>query len=319
MDRVLLVIDDIQYAGHLEMTLRKVGFDIETITNEYKLQERLLTYNPDYVVVKGLSSRVSSMNVGKKLRESTKFLGKVILIFPEDQKTTPDEFIKLRMDLLLFEPITALRLVTHLLSLTDLDKEAITDKLLRFAHTDTQFRDYETQILKNSGGTIESEIKIISGESKKSEEIIELDELDEDDLLTFVQKGDAKAPTKALETKSSSSGFSEADLAKALKKSSPGPIGLGEKLEGIEFEITEGLKAKLKDELNALDHELPLRIESYNRAIKTFDQDLKKGHNKRKTRSTNKDLFKDIPQVENDQQDAERRKFAKALVKKKAK
>ena len=58
MDRVLLVIEDIQYATHLEMTLRKVGFDIETISNEYNLPDKLLTFNPDYVIVKGIGQRV---------------------------------------------------------------------------------------------------------------------------------------------------------------------------------------------------------------------------------------------------------------------
>ena len=70
MDRVLLVFDDLQYSLHLEMTLRKVGFDTETITNEYNLSEKLLTFNPDYIIAKGNSQRVSSMQIGKKLKDS---------------------------------------------------------------------------------------------------------------------------------------------------------------------------------------------------------------------------------------------------------
>ncbi len=290
MDRVLLVIDDIQYAGHLEMTLRKVGFDIETITNEYNMPEKLLTFNPDYVIVKGLSTRVSSMNVGKKLKDTTKFLGKVILIFPQDQKSSPDEFIKLRMDLLLFEPISALRLVTHLLNLTNLDKESILDKLLRLAHTDTQFRTVEAQILRSSGGTIDSEIQVITGARSEKEKVVELNE---DEILDFMEPG--------------------ASAKKKLKSETGTPAALA---NPADYAISEDYKQSLQKQLKALDNELPLRIESYNRAIKTIDQDLKSGHNKGQTRKTNQRLFKDIPDQGTQQQDAERIKFVKALVKK---
>ncbi len=299
MDRVLLVIDDIQYAGHLEMTLRKVGFDIETMTNEYSLTEKILTFNPDYVIVKGNNSRVSSMSVGKKLRESTKFPGKVILIFTEDHKSTPEEFIKVRMDLLLFEPMSALRLVINLLNMTQLDKESITDKLLRFAHTDSQFRSYESQLLKSAGTTIDSEIQVITGELHQADEVIELDT---EDLLSFGQN-------KKSEKK-------ETESPKSLPTDQSADLSLIEKLDMIEFEITEDFKNKLKNELNALNQELPLRIESYNRAIKGVDQDLKKGLNKRKTRTENKKLFSELPEDKTKHQDVERRKFVRALVKK---
>lgn len=298
MDRVLLVIEDIQYATHLEMTLRKVGFDIETISNEYNLPDKLLTFNPDYVIVKGIGQRVSAINSGRKLKDTTKFLGKVVLIFPENLKTSPDDLIKLRMDLLLFEPITAIRLVTHLLNLTQLDKDSILDKLLRLAHTDMQFRTFEAQILKNSGSTIDSEIQIISGRKVNSEENIEINE---DDIMNFIDP-DAK-PVKKAET--SSVGL----------VTSPDDAEL-ERLNPKDFALSDEYRQKLKTELATMNQELPLRIESYNRVIKTIDQDLKSGHKKRQTRSTNQNLFKSISDESNQKQDAERKRFAKALAKK---
>jgi DNA-binding response OmpR family regulator len=292
MDRVLLVIDDIQYAVHLEMTLRKVGFDLETLTNEYNLQEKLLSFNPNYIIVKGMSARVSTINIGKKLKESTKFLGKVILIFHADQKATPDEFIKMRMDLLLFEPISALRVVTQLLNLTQLDKDSILEKLLRFARTDSQFISYESQILKSTGSSIDSEIIIITGTSAQKNDK-EDESLNLDDLLTFGDS-DAKQNKKV-----------EADEAEALQK-----------LNSADFQVDKSYVDKLKGELKKLENELPLRIEAYNRSIKGFDQNLKLGLARRQTRKRNKKDFQDIPDIDNKLQDAERQRFVKALVKK---
>ncbi len=282
MDRVLLIIDDIQYAGHLESTLRKVGFDVETITNEFHMPEKLLSFNPDYIIVKGIGVRVSTENVGKKLKESTKFLGKVILVFPQDRKTSnPEELIKLRMDILLYEPISALRLTNSLLSLTQLDKDAIFDRLMRLALTDSQFRAAESELLQGTGSTIESEIKLVTGKAQGEESE---NSLKEDDILNFISPPGAQS--------------------KKMSKNSPDL--------GLSTEYKQGVQ----DELNALDKGLSLRIETYNNAIKTIDQDLKSGHKKRQTRQVNVKLFEEVPEESRLALDEERKKFAKALVKK---
>ena len=122
MDRVLLVIDDIQYSRHIEMTLRKVGFDVETINNEYNITDSILSYNPDYIVCRGISNRMSTLNVGKKIRESSgKYTGRVILIFAEGYKVSVDDLVKLRPDLLLFEPISTMKLAIYLFSFSKND------------------------------------------------------------------------------------------------------------------------------------------------------------------------------------------------------
>lgn len=279
MDRVLLIIDDIQYAGHLENTLRKVGFDVETITNEFHMPQKLLSFNPDYIIVKGMGVRVTTDTVGKKLKESTKFLGKVILVFPQDRRASnPEELIKLRMDVLLFDPISALRLANSLLSLTQLDKDTIFDRLMRLALTDPQFRATESELLQGSGSTLESEIKLVTGRPAASSE--NEVSIKEDDILNFISP------------------------AGELSKKTP------------ELDLSPEYKHAIQDELNALGGKLSLRIDTYNNAIKTIDQDLKSGHKKRQTRAVNVKLFSELPEENRVQLDEERKKFAKALVKK---
>ena len=86
MERILIAVDNNAYAGHLEMTLRKVGYDIENISTEYNLSEKLLSFNPDIIVAKGNSSRLSALNIGRKLKETIKFAGKVVLVMAGNQK-----------------------------------------------------------------------------------------------------------------------------------------------------------------------------------------------------------------------------------------
>lgn len=265
------------------MTLRKVGFDTETITNEYNLSEKLLTFNPDYIIVKGNSARVSCFQIGKKLKETVRYQGRVILIFPVDNKPQPDDLIKLRMDLLLFEPMSALRLVAHLLTLTSIDPSAIMDKLLRIAHTDAKFREHEQQILQSTGESIDAEIQYISGKIKQQSEGSEA--LDESAIQSFVDPN--YRPLQTTPT---------------------------DEISQIDPKYLQGLKA----ELESLELELPLRVDSYNNSIKAIDQDLKKGLTKRTTKARAKETLSITNSEEKQQRDDERKKFAKALWKKKS-
>lgn len=266
-----------------------MGFDTETITNEYNLNEKILTFNPDFVVVKGnASSKSSAMMVGKRLKESIRFNGKVILIFPEDAKPTGEDLIKLRMDMLLVEPISALRLAAHILSLSGGNHDAIMDKLLRIAHTDLNFRQNEQQLLRQMGESIDTEIQLISDKllSKEQEVVI-----DDKAIQSFIDP-QFRDPTKEPQLKET--------------KQAPPP----------EFQIDPEYLAKLKNELKKSDEELPLRIETYNQAISDVDQDLSMGINKRQTKKRALELLDVTSPAEKKGRDEERKQFANALWKK---
>ena len=275
-------MDDIQYNRHVEMTLRKVGFEVESVNNEFSINEPLLSFNPDYIVCRGNSNRLNVMNVAKKLKEGkTPYNGKVILILPENYVVPPDEIFKLKADLMLHDPLSTLRLVVQLISLTTNDIEFIKDKLLKFAITDNQFRNYEQQILKNAGLTIDSEIQIISNMEGPIEPAAVVPQ--------------PEAPGIA-----------------------PAPVD-----ENGIIVISQDVIKKINDEISALTNEMPLRIDSYNRAIKKVDQDLKIGHKKRQTRKELNQLHKDLldeqktDKKSEDEQDQERIKYTNALFRKK--
>ncbi len=295
MDRVLVISEDIQYVSHLEMTLRKVGFDVESVTNEYNLQEKLLSYNPDYIIAKGEASRASAQNIGKKLKENSKFTGKIVLVFPENQQSSPEDFIKLRMDLLLFEPIGAMKLVSQLLTLTQFDKEAMFERLMKYALTDNQFRNNENQILKKLGQTVDSEMQLISSAwSRPAAKVGVSEAVNESDVAAFAA------------AKSASN-----DKSGAVRV-----LGGEDQSAQDAFVVTEEYKNQLKNELTQINGELPLRIDSYNQVIKTINQDLKKGLGKRITKAANKNMYKDVSEKDLTEQDEERKKFVKALMKK---
>jgi len=330
MDRVILLFDDLQYAGHIEKTLRKIGFDTETITNEYHLNEKILAFNPDFLVVKGAaSSKASSLLVGKKLKDSIKFNGKVILMFPEDGRPSSEDLIRLRMDLLLIEPISALRLSAHILSLSGRNHDAIMDRILRVANSDIAFRTNEQQILKQMGESIDTEIQMISEKFMAEEQELMIDD---SAIMSFIDP-QYRSPTE--DSKSTSSTGSGLSTKTSDQASSAGPqAGTEHKPaaanqaqpdnasteatddHSADYLVEPHLGEKLKAELDKANSELPLRIEGYNQAISAIDQDLKKGINKRQTKKRALELLDVTPNSEKKGRDEERKQFAKALFKK---
>ena len=295
MDRVLLVIDDIQYNRQVEMTLRKLGFEVESVNNEFSMNEPLLAFNPDYIVVKGQGQRLNILSIAKKLRESNNHNNKVILVFPENFDITPEDLFKIRADLILNEPVSTLRLVMYLISLSGLNIEFVKEKLLKYAITDSQFRAGEQQLLKSAGVTIDSEIELISN-------IENIEQLSPQPNLMMKFNGPAVANSDK-----------PAFVIIPQDKSEE---------DGFQYAVSDESKQRLQDELDHSKDELSLRIDSYNRLIRNVDQDLKVGLKKRQTKKEfnqlRKDLMAENKADKNSDQaiDSERIQFTKALFKK---
>lgn len=278
MDRVLLIIDDIQYSRHVEMTLRKAGFDVESLSNEFNLAETILTFNPDYVICRGNTNRLSVHSVGRKLKDAaTKFFGKVFLIFPEGYKITPEDITKLRMDMMLFDPLSTLKLAMHLFAFSQQDFEAVRDKLLKFAITDNTFRNYEQGILKSIGKTLDSEIQIISSMQalpiSAENETIEIKGAEKsagDDLLLAAENLTVGEP----QSESEPTIEQEPDYTPSSRPTFPEPEPLSK--EAI---------MRISMEIQGVEEELPLRIDHYTHLLREVDQNLATGLKKRQARA----------------------------------
>ncbi len=336
MDRVLLIIDDIQYNRQVEVSLRKVGFEVESVNNEFNVNEPLLAFNPDYIIVRGNSSRLSVLNVGKKLKESSiAHNTKIILVFPEKFEVASEDLFRMRADLVLNDPISTLRLVLYLISLTGQDSEVMKEKLLKFAVTDAQFRASEQQILRHAGITIDSEIEILSNTevaalisasqqlhnltvSKPKSGITVLPDTAAEHGGVTIIKDDSADPGQVVNFVPPQEPQTHGRL-KIFKNEKTLPSS--ERAE--DYVTTEETRLRLDEEIKQSEDELPLRIDSYNRAIRAVDQDLKVGLKKRQTKKEFNQLHKDL--IENnktdknteDDLDRERIEFTNALFKKK--
>lgn len=284
MDRILIAVDNNAYAGHLEMTLRKVGYDIENTSTEYNLSEKLLSFNPDIIIAKGNSTRLSALNIGRKLKETIRFAGKVVLVMAGNQKINPADLSAIRTDLMLFEPIGAMGLTMQILNMDPLRKKTMQEKLIRMAEIDANFRMAEQTYLTQYGRDLDRELKLIAGPDyvPQNEEIM----IKDSDITELTQ-----------------------------------PLHLKGKYEPPKVsQVTSDYMKALAEELTHLETEMPLRIDTYNHLIKNIDGDLRKGLSKRDTQAVQKVIHRNAstdPGLETLKSiDQERQEYVNALWKK---
>ncbi len=293
MDRVLIACDQIQYANHLEMTLRKVGFEVETMTTEFNISEKLLTFNPDMIIVRGQSTKLSTLSFGKKIKDNLKFSGKVILVLGQDQKISPEDLAKVKMDLLLFEPMGALRLTLNILNMDPQRRELMQDRLLRMAETDHNFRSQEQSYLVSYGEDLDRELILTQGKPIEPDQDLVISE----NLVKDFDLRNQVLPTEKI-----------------------GPMETVSALLPFE-DISDHAKTKIQSELISSGDELQLRIETYNHQIKNIDKDLKNGLSRRQTKKQAKQLRTELsvdPGLKKlESLDHEKQRFVNAMFKKK--
>lgn len=168
MDRVLIVSEEAVFASHVEKTLVEVGFEVALQNNETGMPQKILDFKPEIIVVKGDSAKLSSMRVGQTLKEVIKYTGKVILILNKNQNIDPNDINRVKMDYLLFEPVGAVKVVSHVLNLMTEHKEAIRGRLQKIAETDKEFRSQEEKFMV-SGKSLDQEMVHVTGKVAKTE------------------------------------------------------------------------------------------------------------------------------------------------------
>lgn len=320
MDRVLLVYEDISEVAHVEATLRKVGFDIESIPNDYNLSEKLLSLNPDVIVAHGRGVRFNTMNVGKRLKESYRYTGKVVLIFPQGSNPTQAELIKVRLDVMIMAPVSTIKLAKVLLKLTGRNQENVIDKLTRIAQTDLTFRSQENSLMAGTGKSIDSELIYLSNENEANE--IKYVSENSPELANILVSPSGAQAQQEVEAKNVAG---EPSHQEKIGDKPGAPEGADE-FADLFSPHSEGdaNKQRIMQSLQKAKESLTLRVAAYQKALEVAEeqaileglpQPAPKGPlSKQEARKKQKELLKDLDADELKRQDANRREFAVALA-----
>jgi hypothetical protein len=148
MSKVLLVYEDYADLMTVDATLKRVGFDVLAISSEYSMADQMLGFNPDVVVGAGRAGKVTTLGVGKRLKEMTRWPGKSVLIFPPNFKPAPQDLLKLRVDMILESPVPAMRLVQVIARLLGQDENLILERLNKM----TMDNSNKANVIGGAGG-----------------------------------------------------------------------------------------------------------------------------------------------------------------------
>lgn len=339
MSKILLVYEDYAELMSAEFPLKKIGFDVIGIGTELGVKDQIVSFNPDLVIACGRGPKVSTLGVGKKLRENARWQGKVVLIFPVGYKPNPEDLIKVRMDMALEAPVEAIRLIQVVASLTNQNEQVLLERFVK-SITPSQNSDPGMGYIKNNTTTSSENIHVtgtldhsnISHDENSETDWAELErqflnvnsvvprssELDSSSSNTEVKK------EKGFEKKESQINESN-DISKTQNSNKSIQIAEGEKKSEVSQTKkslnSESSEIAVKSEASPLDlPNLKEKVTKYSKMVKALKVDPHHSNISRgKTRHIQKELVSGWDANELKDQDKLRRDFTKAMFNRKKK
>jgi hypothetical protein len=244
MSKILLVYDDFAELNATELSLKKCNFDVIGLTNEYTIKDQVVTFNPDILVGFGQSQRVSSLSIGKKLKEMNRWAGKSVLLFPKGYDLPADDLLRMRMDMLLESPISVIRLIQIICKLMKLDEKAILEKLVKsFAKDRTDslaFSSYDKDTVK-AIQLIQGELEKLNTEKLESNfvdpAITELEKASQDKIAKAKNEQAGATPENAVTEKSTTDKPLETKKSFFEKDETPPPAEAGDPFAALISEL----------------------------------------------------------------------------------
>ncbi|MBC7370891.1 MAG: hypothetical protein H7326_04955 [Bdellovibrionaceae bacterium] len=307
--KILLVYEEYTELTSVQSALIRVGFDVLGITTEYTLGENVLSFNPDVVLTLGRGGKVSTLGVGRRLREMTRWQGKAILILPAGYKPKPEDFGKVRADMLLEAPVPIQRLVQVLAKILDMDEIATVERLNKTAEAiPTEEAPAIIPNLKLDG---RDESVRVTGSALK----------DGKDRWTFDMDVDKSKKTKEPDLENLWKELTQDSELHHVKGSAPKAVGS----EKVSFELRERQGILSENEMQDVsksisdgrkgEHERVSKYAKFTEKLTQFDP--RKSLGKVAARKAQKELASSWNQGDIQSQDKARQEFTKALFRKK--
>lgn len=310
MNKVLLAYEDYSEMLTIQSVLKKVGFDVLTTSSEFSLSEQVLSFNPEIIIGYGKGPKVSTLGVGRRLKDMPRWTGRVILIFPAGMKTDPADLAKVRMDMALEAPLEVTRLLQVLGNYTGQDSRALVEKMMKAVAQEGEQR------ASAAAAPRADEPVFVTGakETVESWNVKGGKELDDFDRLMGTsseasKKGQNVASSKETQGTGPTMISRPKDSEDEKKASVEGTASSGEP-SAISLVVSDPLAEKEKAEA------LKARVRGYERFLERLPVPTVNGHKLKEVKKAQKGVSETWSQEEMKAQDQLRRDFTKHLFKK---
>ena len=313
MHKVLLIYDDYTELNNVQTTLKKIGFDVVGISNEFTASQQILSFNPDVVIGFGSSNKVSTVGVGKRLKEMPRWNGKSVLIFSKGSRPKPEDLLKIRMDVVLDAPVPLPRLVQVLASLTAQDDKALLNKLALKTQASL---DSAKQAAKDAQKAKSGDTVFVSGSGKDGkDQKVGGDKNNPDFSIVKGSAPDSEAGQNPDEP--SAADVTPEKMRVNWDEFTSELFGKTVKPANDAATVTPEDAKRHQNDLKIANKTMPDRIKRYDKYTKNLLLNPESGLKKTETRRVQKELLKEWKIEEVQSQDELRREFTKALFRKK--
>lgn len=311
VSKILLVYEEYTEMMNVQSALIRGGFDVLGISTEYTLNENILSFNPDIVVALGRGGKVTTLGVGRRLREMTRWQGKAVLILPHGYKPNPQDFGKVRADMLLEAPVSLLRLVQVLAKMLGLDESLVLERLNKQNSSEATPGKQPDPAILNSKTTPSEDSVIVTGGGPS----------DPDNRWTF------DLGTKAIEKEQDLESFwRELTEPKEVRVTpTPAQASSAQESKPVTFDLKERESSLNEHELEAVAKGLEESRKTESERVSKYAQftnkipefDIRRSLSKVSARKVQLDISSSWNHSEIESQDKARQEFAKALFRKK--
>lgn len=298
MSKVLLCYEDYSEMMTIQSVLKKVGFDVLTISSEFSLSQQILSFNPDIVVGYGRGPKVATVGVGRRMKEMPRWLGRVVLIFPAGAKPDPADLARIRMDMALEAPLEVTRLIQVLANLTNQDPRLLVERMMKAVAQESQ----DQQRIAGGKADKPDEPVFVTGAREKTESWNVNGNAAIDEFNRMM--GLTSPATEAKSIPASTEKLPQFSLSQSVE----GEAALAE---------TALLGAHVQQEIADANAKLSGKMQSYAKFLNESVPPAKASLKRTETRKAQKDLRKDWKDEDLRSQDELRRQFTQALFKKK--
>lgn len=302
MSKVLLVYEDYSEMITIQSVLKKVGFDSVAISSEFSLSQQILSFNPDIVIGYGKGPKVSTVGVGRRLKEMPRWNGKAILIFPAGAKPDPKDLVKMRMDMALEAPLEVTRLLQVLAHLTGQNPQDLVERMMKAVAQEAAAQSAGRAAASEAKRDDQTVFVTGSTSSEPGWAVKGSQEVDEFNRLMGV------APSAQTPVPAPSAGSSE--------RPAPDSIYVSEGDSGQGPETPTG-HLPWSEVLEASKRQIAEKKARYDQILAATPPPTQKRLSRRDTKKAQRELSQDWNSEDLSSQDELRRHFTKALFKKK--
>lgn len=185
MQRILLVLEDFNELVYLQTILKKIGFDVEGVSQAKKFDDVLLGFNPSAVVLGSKLGKVSGLELARQIKKSSGS-PKIALLKPSNTQLDSSTMNENGVDFLIDAPVNVHLLLVGLSSALGIDEKPLIEKLQKLkAKSDNSGQEDSSEAIRsapekqdniNVSGRydIEDEITSVKGQDKDKAEQIEV-------------------------------------------------------------------------------------------------------------------------------------------------